>query len=116
VAASGIQPSSPLASGGSSVALAFRENGDGGHVLAQPHIDVLDDGPAKPTSFWSRIGKRPILSAGNTNGDIPMLQCANMPPRPALRLLVLHDDAARDFDCILDFGKSEIMQRHGESI
>jgi hypothetical protein len=44
------------------------------------------------------IGKRPILAAGNTNGDIQMLQFANKLPRAALRLLILHDDSAREFD------------------
>jgi phosphoglycolate phosphatase-like HAD superfamily hydrolase len=83
---------------GSSVSLAFHENGDGGELLVQPQLDVLDDGPVKPTRIWSRIGKRPILAAGNSNGDIQMLQFANQPPRPALRLLVLHDDATREFD------------------
>lgn len=82
---------------GSSIALAFRADGDGGDVLSQPQLDVLDDGPVKPTRIWSRIGKRPIFAAGNTNGDIPMLQFANKPPRPAFRLLVLHDDGEREF-------------------
>jgi phosphoserine phosphatase len=82
---------------GSSVALTFRANGDGGDVLTQPQLDVLDDGPVKPTRIWSRIGKRPIFAAGNSNGDIAMLQFANQPPRPALRLLLRHDDAAREF-------------------
>ena len=82
---------------GSSVALAFRAHGDGGDVLTQPQLDVLTDGPVKPTRIWSRIGKRPIFAAGNSNGDIAMLQFANQPPRPALRLLVQHDDAAREF-------------------
>ena len=82
---------------GSSVALAFRANGDGGDVLTQPQLDVLTDGAAKPTRIWSRIGKRPIFAAGNSNGDVPMLQFANQPPRPALRLLVRHDDAEREF-------------------
>lgn len=82
---------------GSSISLAFREDGDGGHLLTQPQLDVLDDGPEKPPRIWSRAGKRPILAAGNSNGDIPMLQFANKPPRPALRLLVLHDDPVREF-------------------
>lgn len=85
---------------GSSVSLAFQENGDGGDLLVQPQLDVLDDGPVKPTRIWSRIGKRPIFAAGNTNGDIAMLQFANKPLRPALRLLVLHDDPVREFDYV----------------
>lgn len=102
---------------GSSVSLDFRENGDGGDVLAQPHLDVLDDGPVKPTRIWSRIGKRPILAAGNTNGDIQMLQFANKPPRPALRLLVLHDDATREFDYVEGAEKSlELAKQYGWTI
>jgi len=85
---------------GSSTSVAFREQGDGGDLLHQARLDVFDDGAAKPARIWSRIGKRPIFAAGNSNGDIPMLQFANAPPRPALRLLVMHDDAAREFDYV----------------
>jgi hypothetical protein len=91
---------------GSSTSVAFREQGDGGDLLHQAKLDVFDDGVAKPTRIWSRIGKRPILAAGNSNGDIPMLQFVNKPPRPALRLLVLHDDAAREFDYVSGAEKS----------
>jgi hypothetical protein len=59
---------------------------------------VFDDGPAKPVRIWSRIGRRPILAVGNSNGDIQMLQFSGGPSRPALRLLVLHDDKARECD------------------
>ena len=59
---------------------------------------MFDDGPTKPVRIWSRIGRRPILAAGNSNGDIPMLRYAGGPSRPALRLLLLHDDADREFE------------------
>ncbi len=83
---------------GSSNALSYQEDEHGGTLvyLAQP--DVFDDGPTKPVRIWSRIGRRPIIAGGNTNGDIPMLRYAGGPSRPALRLLVLHDDPAREFD------------------
>jgi phosphoserine phosphatase len=96
---------------GSSVSLEFREDGDGGDLLTQPHLDVLDDGPVKPARIWSRIGRRPILAAGNSNGDIEMLQFTNQPPRPALRLLVLHDDAEREFDYVAGAEKSQQLAR-----
>ena len=107
---------------GSSVALEFRERGDGGDLLTQPHLDVLDDGPVKPTRIWSRIGRRPILAAGNSNGDIQMLQFARQPtaaqpPRPALRLLILHDDAEREFDYAAGAEKSlELARQYGWTI
>ena len=66
--------------------------------LAKP--DVFDDGPAKPVRIWSRIGRRPILAFGNSNGDIQMLQFTGGQGRPALRLLLLHDDKAREFDYV----------------
>ena len=53
---------------------------------------------SKPVRIWSRIGRRPILAGGNSNGDIPMLRYAGGKGRPALRLLVLHDDDEREFD------------------
>jgi hypothetical protein len=85
---------------GSSNALTYQETEDGGRVvyLAQP--DVFDDGPTKPVRIWSRIGRRPILAGGNSNGDIPMLHYAGGSARPSLRLLVLHDDPDREFDYV----------------
>jgi phosphoserine phosphatase len=83
---------------GSSNALTYQEDENGGSVvyLAQP--DVFDDGPTKPVRIWSRIGRRPVLAGGNSNGDIPMLHYAGGPEGRGLRLLVLHDDPDREFD------------------
>jgi phosphoserine phosphatase len=82
---------------GSSNALQWTDDEHGGMVRYQASPDVFDDGPVKPVRIWSRIGRRPILAAGNSNGDIPMLRYAGGPSRPALRLLVLHDDDEREF-------------------
>jgi phosphoserine phosphatase len=83
---------------GSTTALAWEPGQDGGRIVRKPELDVLDDGPEKPVRIWSRVGRRPLLAAGNSNGDLPMLQFAGQPGRPALRLLVLHDDPEREFD------------------
>lgn len=102
---------------GSSASLEFREDGDGGEILSLPHLDVLADGPVKPVRIWSRTGKRPILAAGNSNGDIHMLKFANNPPRPALRLLILHDDAAREFDYVAGAEKAlELAKQYGWTV
>jgi phosphoserine phosphatase len=85
---------------GSSTALAWEPDEGGGRVVRKPEADVLDDGPAKPVRIWSRVGRRPILAAGNSNGDLPMLQFAGQPGRTSLRLLVLHDDPEREFDYV----------------
>ncbi len=83
---------------GSSVALEYRDGDEAAQIVHTAKPDVLDDGPAKPVRIWSRVGRRPVLAAGNSNGDIPMLRYAVDPTRPSLSLLVRHDDAAREFD------------------
>jgi hypothetical protein len=85
---------------GISNALQYVPDDDGGSIsyLAEP--DVFDDGLVKPVRNWSRIGRRPIFAAGNSNGDIPMLQWAGGTGRQGFRLLVLHDDAEREFDYV----------------
>jgi hypothetical protein len=60
-------------------------------------MEVFDDGPMKPVRIWSRVGRRPVVAGGNSNGDIPMLQYAATPAMTGLRLLVLHDDDEREF-------------------
>jgi hypothetical protein len=47
--------------------------------------------------IWGRTGRRPILAAGNSNGDIEMLQYTQASTGPSLCLLLLHDDADREF-------------------
>jgi phosphoserine phosphatase len=83
---------------GSSNGLRYTDDEHGGAVAYLAEPDVFDDGPVKPVRIWSRIGRRPILAGGNSNGDVPMLRFAGGKERPALRLLVLHDDAEREFD------------------
>jgi phosphoserine phosphatase len=83
---------------GSSTALAYEQREGGGRIVRKPEVDVFDDGHAKPVRIWSRVGRRPLLAAGNSNGDVPMLAFAEQPGRPGLRLLVLHDDPEREFD------------------
>lgn len=83
---------------GSAQGLKF-EGGDGhGDLLIQPALDIWDDGPEKPVRLWNRIGRRPILAAGNSNGDDEMLMYTGGPGLPSLKLVVLHDDADREFD------------------
>jgi haloacid dehalogenase-like hydrolase len=83
---------------GSSTSLAWEPDQGGGRIVRKPELDVLDDGPEKPVRIWSRVGRRPILAGGNSNGDLPMLAFAAQHDRPSLSLLVLHDDPAREFD------------------
>jgi hypothetical protein len=82
---------------GSASTFEYAADGAGGTVRHVAGLDYLDDGPQKPVRIWSRIGRRPMLAAGNSNGDIQMLDFSQSADRPHLRLLVLHDDAEREF-------------------
>lgn len=82
---------------GSSNALSFKDDGDVPELVFLAEPDVFDDGPVKPVRIWSRIGRRPLLAVGNSNGDIPMLRFAGRPGAPVLRMLLSHDDADREF-------------------
>jgi haloacid dehalogenase-like hydrolase len=82
---------------GSSNALSYQEDEHGGTLVYLEKPDVFDDGPTKPVRIWSRVGRRPILAGGNSNGDIPMLHYTGGPDRRGLRLLLLHDDPEREF-------------------
>jgi hypothetical protein len=94
---------------GSSVGLVYRD----GHLYTTATPEFLDDGPIKPARLWSRIGRRPIFAAGNSNGDIEMLEFTRGGSHPSLQLLVLHDDADREFDYVagaekaLDLAKTD---------
>ena len=78
---------------GSSSTLAYAD----GTITHTPAPEYLDDGPQKPIRIWSRVGRRPLLAGGNSDGDGAMLDFTRQDGRPSLRLLVLHDDADREF-------------------
>jgi phosphoserine phosphatase len=82
---------------GSTTGLSYSSDDGGGTIRHTPELDYLDDGPQKPIRIWSRVGRRPLLAAGNSNGDSEMLDFAQHARAPFLRLLVLHDDADREF-------------------
>jgi phosphoserine phosphatase len=83
---------------GSALGISYSAEGGQSLLLYKGAMDFFDDGPEKPIRIWSRIGRRPILAFGNSNGDVPMLEYAGGDSLPALRLLLLHDDADREFD------------------
>jgi hypothetical protein len=98
---------------GSAVALAYTPGEHGGSITRQMAADYLDDGPEKPVHIWTRTGRRPVLAAGNSNGDIEMLDFTQHRDKPSLRLLVLHDDAEREFDYVS--GSERALERAADS-
>jgi hypothetical protein len=82
---------------GSATTFKYTSNGHGGTITHQAEADYLDDGQQKPIRIWSRTGRRPVLAAGNSNGDIAMLEFSAHEDKPVLRLLLVHDDDEREF-------------------
>ncbi|TQF74921.1 haloacid dehalogenase-like hydrolase [Rhodococcus spelaei] len=86
---------------GSSLGLRYAD----GNVSYAPEMGFFDDGPEKPVRIWSRIGRKPLLVGGNSNGDVPMLEfCRD----DGLQLLVHHDDGDREF--AYDAGAEEALK------
>ncbi len=89
-------------------ALGLRYDEENAEVVYTPELDFLDDGAEKPIRIWSRIGRRPLIAAGNTNGDIPMLGFARRGAM-GLALLIHHDDDTGRGDTPYDQGAQRAL-------
>jgi phosphoserine phosphatase len=82
---------------GSSIKTKF-ELRDGKPVLVRlPELNFNDDKAGKPVAINQHIGRRPIAAFGNSRGDREMLEYTQGGNGVRFGLLVLHDDAAREF-------------------
>lgn len=76
-------------------------------------FSFMDDGPEKPIRIWTRIGRRPLLAGGNSNGDLQMLRYVQGHPR-SLSLLVHHDDDTGRGDAPYDKGAEDALAAASE--
>ena len=97
---------------GSVGATEFRTGPDGPELVKDDAIRVINDGPQKPGSIHTHVGQRPIVAAGNTDGDLPMLEWTAASPHRTLQLVVAHTDADREYaydrDPILGSGAEQL--------
>jgi phosphoglycolate phosphatase-like HAD superfamily hydrolase len=82
---------------GSSIKLKYELVGDKPALRRLAEIDFIDDGPGKPVGIGKVIGKRPIFAAGNSDGDLQMLQWTTLASGPRFGLIVHHTDAEREW-------------------
>jgi len=73
------------------------ENRGGRWVLVRTPQMTVDDKAEKPPNIGQHIGARPIFAAGNSDGDLQMLQYATSGPGRRFGLIVHHDDAEREY-------------------
>lgn len=71
-------------------------------------IDPIDDGAGKPVNIELHIGRKLILAAGNSDGDLHMLWLAQKSDYRSLSLLLRHDDAKREY--AYDEGSEKTLQ------
>jgi hypothetical protein len=82
---------------GSSIKTQY-EIKDGKPVLVRlPEINFIDDKEGKPVGINEHIGRRPIFVAGNSDGDLQMLQWTTIGRQPSFGLIVHHTDAEREW-------------------
>jgi len=82
---------------GSSIKTKY-EMRDGQSVLMRlPELNFIDDKVGKPVGINQHIGRRPIAAFGNSDGDQQMLEYATSGSGKRFAMLVLHDDAKREF-------------------
>ncbi|MCL5776156.1 haloacid dehalogenase-like hydrolase [Limibaculum sp. FT325] len=66
-------------------------------IMKDPGIVFIDDAEGKPLAIDTRIGKRPIFAAGNSDGDFQMLEWTTTGDGPRFGMIVHHTDAEREW-------------------
>jgi heat shock protein HslJ/phosphoglycolate phosphatase-like HAD superfamily hydrolase len=87
---------------GSSVAAKFEMRDGVSTIIKQPDDPFIDDKEGKPVGIYQHIGRRPIFAAGNSDGDLQMLQYTTIARNssdttPRFGLIVHHTDAEREW-------------------
>ncbi len=66
-------------------------------IVKRPGIAFVSDKAGKAVGIDSRIGRRPIFAAGNSDGDFQMIEYTMAGNGPRFGLIVHHTDAEREF-------------------
>jgi phosphoglycolate phosphatase-like HAD superfamily hydrolase len=83
---------------GTALGTKFGYEKDGKPFLTkEPKLLLNDDHAGKPEGIHLMIGKRPYAAFGNSTGDREMLEWTAAGAGARLKMLVLHDDATREY-------------------
>lgn len=76
---------------------AFTASDAGNQVMIEPAVLHNNDRAGKPVGFNIVTGRRPKAAFGNSAGDAELLAFAQGSSGATLQMLVLHDDATREY-------------------
>lgn len=82
---------------GSRVELKYEVRAGQPVIYRSSEPDLINDGPGKPVGIQQVIGRRPVLAAGNSDGDFEMLEWTTAGRGARLGLIVHHTDAEREW-------------------
>jgi len=83
---------------GSALKTRYQYDKKGKGILLRAPLLLLDDNFSdKPEDIYLFIGRRPYAAFGNSTGDRQMLEYTHAGGGPRLMMLVLHDDARREY-------------------
>jgi len=83
---------------GSAAGTRYHYDGSGRpYLIKDPKLLLNDNNAGKPESIHLMIGRRPYAAFGNSVGDQQMLEYTKAGEGARLCMLVLHDDAAREY-------------------
>lgn len=66
-------------------------------LTKDPRLLLNDNNAGKPESIYLMIGRRPYAAFGNSTGDRQMLEYTKAGDGTRLSMLILHDDAKREY-------------------
>lgn len=94
-AAYGVPPEQVV---GTAAGTSYGYDKDGKPILnKEPKLLLNDNDAGKPEGIHLMIGRRPVIAFGNSTGDRQMLEYTMAGEGPRLAMLVLHDDAEREY-------------------
>jgi len=66
-------------------------------LMKLPQVNFIDDKSGKPVGIHQYIGKKPIFTVGNSDGDYEMMQWTNTSTGPHFAMFIHHTDAVREW-------------------
>jgi phosphoglycolate phosphatase-like HAD superfamily hydrolase len=91
----GIPPEQVIGTAGGTK-LAYASNGKP-YLTKEPKLLLNDNNAGKPEGIHLMIGRRPYAAFGNSTGDRQMLEWSAAGAGARLKMLLLHDDGAREY-------------------